>query len=81
LSTQNGRHRHAACCGSRGAERRRGKELTAAKFPLFRHDDSPSGSHCGAKPRYGLLFKVLELGFTILPTLDKAATVKEDLSQ
>jgi hypothetical protein len=32
----------------------------------------------GQSPVTVWLFKVFELGFTILPTLDKAATVKED---
>ena len=39
----------------------------------------PPVSHCGAKPpRAVLFFKVLELRFTILRTLDKLATTKAE---
>ena len=79
LRTQNGRHRNAAGGRNRGSKRRRGEELTAAKFPLVRHDHSLLVHNCWAGP-IGMvwLFKVLELGSTILRTLDKAATVNDD---
>jgi hypothetical protein len=39
---------------------------------------TPLLAHIAGQSPAVWLFKVLELGFTILPTLDKAATVKED---